>query len=64
MEPAEHRASVEQTLANARRRRLLVNAYLEDWSSGVRDSFDYVFAMVETLRRGGVKRIYLADTLA
>ncbi len=63
MQPSEHRASAEQTLANARRRRLLVNAYLEDWSSGVRDSFDYVFAMVETLRRGGVKRIYLADTL-
>src|SRR5262245_4435957 len=63
MEPAEHRASVEQTLANARRRGLHVNAYLEDWSSGVRDSFDYVFAMLETLRQGGVKRIYLADTL-
>jgi D-citramalate synthase len=63
MEPTEHRASAEQTLANARRRRLLVNAYLEDWSSGVRDSFDYVFAMVETLRRGGARRIYLADTL-
>jgi D-citramalate synthase len=63
MEPAEHRSSAEQTLAHARRRRLVVNAYLEDWSSGVRDSFDYVFAMVEALRRGGVKRIYLADTL-
>jgi D-citramalate synthase len=63
MEPAEHRSSAEQTLAHARRRRLFVNAYLEDWSSGVRDSFDYVFAMVEALRRGGVKRIYLADTL-
>src|SRR3990172_476550 len=63
MQPAEHRASVEQTPANARRRKLLVNAYLEDWSSGVRDSFDYVFAMVETLRKGGVETIYLADTL-
>ncbi len=63
LEPAEHRASALQTLANARRRRLLVNAYLEDWSSGVRDSFDYVFAMVETLRQGGVERIYLPDTL-
>jgi len=63
LEPAEHRAAVEQTLAHARRRRLVVNAYLEDWSSGVRDSFDYVFAMVEALRRGGAQRIYLADTL-
>ena len=63
MEPEEHRTSALKTLAHARRRRLTVNAYLEDWSSGVRDSFDYVFAMVEALRRGGIQRIYLADTL-
>jgi D-citramalate synthase len=63
MPPEQHRESVAQTLENARKRRLVVNAYLEDWSSGVRDSFDYVFAMVETLRSHGVKRIYLADTL-
>jgi D-citramalate synthase len=63
MEPAEHRAAAVQAIANARKRGLAVNAYLEDWSSGVRDSFDYVFAMVEALRRAGVLRIYLADTL-
>jgi D-citramalate synthase len=63
VEPAEHRAAAEQAIAHARRRGLAVNAYLEDWSSGVRDGFDYVFAMVEALRRAGVKRIYLADTL-
>jgi D-citramalate synthase len=63
MEPEQHRESVAQTLAQAKKRRLVVNAYLEDWSSGVRDSFDYVFAMVEALRSHGVKRIYLADTL-
>ena len=47
----------------ARRRRVRVNVYLEDWSSGVRESFDYVFAMVQHLRSLRVARIYLADTL-
>ncbi len=61
--PKTHRERVAATLAYARKRRLVVNAYLEDWSSGVRDSFDYVFAMVEVLREGGVRRIYLPDTL-
>ena len=41
----------------------MVNAYLEDWSNGVRDSFDYVFAMVTLLRDLGTRRVYLADTL-
>ena len=40
-----------------------MNVYLEDWSSGVRDSFDYVFAMVQLLAELRVDRIYLPDTL-
>ncbi len=61
--PEEHRAKISETIRYARRKRLTVNVYLEDWSRGVRDSFDYVFAMVETLRELRVARIYLADTL-
>ncbi len=61
--PHEHRAKISETIRYARRKRLTVNVYLEDWSRGVRDSFDYVFAMVETLRELRVARIYLADTL-
>jgi D-citramalate synthase len=61
--PEEHRAKVSETIRYARRKRLTVNVYLEDWSSGVRDSFDYVFAMVQQLRELRVARIYLADTL-
>ena len=63
VEPEVHREAARQTLSQARRRRILTNAYLEDWSNGVKDSFDYVFGMVETLREAGVSRIYLADTL-
>lgn len=61
--PEEHRARIAETVAQARRRRISVNAYLEDWSNGVRHSFDYVFALVRHLRALGVERIYLADTL-
>jgi D-citramalate synthase len=61
--PEEHRKAVTQTFRAAKRKRIKVNAYLEDWSNGVRDSFDYVFAMVELLRDLGALRIYLADTL-
>jgi len=61
--PEEHRKAVTQTFRAAKRKRIKVNAYLEDWSNGVRDSFDYVFAMVELLRDLGTLRIYLADTL-
>jgi len=61
--PEVHRRDVGTAMQYANKKGLLVNAYLEDWSSGVRDSFDYVFAMVQKLRECGVERIYLADTL-
>ncbi len=61
--PAQHRAKVEQTIRYARRKRLVVNVYLEDWSTGVRESFDYVFALVQLLRELRVARVYLPDTL-
>ncbi|MGH0031586.1 MAG: alpha-isopropylmalate synthase regulatory domain-containing protein [Myxococcota bacterium] len=63
MSPEEHRAAVTRTVRAAKRKRLKLNPYLEDWSNGVRDSFDYVFAMVQVLRELGVERIYLPDTL-
>ncbi|MDG2051092.1 MAG: alpha-isopropylmalate synthase regulatory domain-containing protein [Myxococcota bacterium] len=61
--PEVHRARIEETLRYARRKRLDINVYLEDWSQGVRESFDYVFALVESLRALRVARIYLPDTL-
>jgi D-citramalate synthase len=63
LSPEEHRAAVTRTVRAAKRKRFKLNPYLEDWSNGVRDSFDYVFAMVKLLRELGVERIYLPDTL-
>jgi len=61
--PEQHRKRVAETIAAAAKARIAVNVYLEDWSNGVRDSFDYVFAMVQMLRELPVERIYLPDTL-
>jgi D-citramalate synthase len=63
MTPEQHRKRVAQTFEAARKRRMTVNAYLEDWSSGVADSPEYVFAMTRHLIELGLARIYLADTL-
>ena len=63
MTPERHRTRVAETIRYARKRRLRVNVYLEDWSSGVGDSFDYVFAMMKELCGLPVERVYLADTL-
>lgn len=63
MSPEAHRATVEATIAYARESGLGVNVYLEDWSTGVRASFDYVARLVDAIARAGAKRVYLADTL-
>ena len=63
MTPEAHRARIEETVRHARRRKLTVNVYLEDWSNGVRDAYDYVFALTRMLCDLEVDRIYLPDTL-
>jgi D-citramalate synthase len=63
MTPEQHFKDIAETVRYARKRKLIVNVYLEDWSAGVQDGFDYVFASVENLRVLGVKRFYLPDTL-
>ncbi len=61
--PERHFKEIADTIRYAKRRRLIVNVYLEDWSSGVRNSFEYVFSHVQNLVGLGVKRVYLPDTL-
>ena len=61
--PATHWKRIAETVSYAKKRRIRVNVYLEDWSNGVRDSFDYVFGMVQALRELPIDRVYLPDTL-
>jgi D-citramalate synthase len=61
--PDEHIEQIEATVRHAHARDLEVNAYLEDWSNGIRDNAAYVEQVVEALLAAGVRRLYLADTL-
>ena len=62
-EPEEHFADVARNIRMAREAGLSVNLYLEDWSNGIKEGADYVFAMVDALQSEGICRIMLPDTL-
>ena len=59
----QHVAEILQTVAYAKERGLVVNAYLEDWSNGYRDSRDYVYSMMDQLKNCGISHFMLPDTL-
>ncbi len=63
MTPEAHRKQVATTLRYAKEQKVRCGVYLEDWSSGIKDSPEYVFAMMRTLGEHAVDRVYLADTL-
>lgn len=59
----EHLADIRRSLDYAASLGISVNVYLEDWSNGMKDSPDYVFALVEALKDTDIKRFMLPDTL-
>ncbi len=59
----QHVADIKADIAKATGMGISVNLYLEDWSNGMRNSPDYVFAMVDALRDESIKRFMLPDTL-
>lgn len=61
--PEEHIEDIKASLDYAAELGIGVNIYLEDWSSGMRDSPEYVFQLMEALLNTGVKRFMLPDTL-
>ena len=62
-EPEEHFADVARNIRMAREAGLSGNLYLEDWSNGIKEGADYVFAMVDALQSEDICRIMLPDTL-
>jgi D-citramalate synthase len=62
-EPEEHFEQVAKDIEYAVKQGIKVNVYLEDWSSGMRDSFQYVHAFMTRLESLPVERIMLPDTL-
>ncbi|MBR2372770.1 MAG: 2-isopropylmalate synthase [Lentisphaeria bacterium] len=61
--PERHFSDIRREVERAVGSGLKVNLYLEDWSSGVSDSFDYVLTMINFLRDLPVARFMLCDTL-
>ncbi len=61
--PEAHLQKIDEVVRYAKHKKVKVNVYLEDWSNGVRQSFDYVADLVRALMRLEVERIYLPDTL-
>lgn len=61
--PEEHVADILRVVAYAREQGIEVNAYLEDWSGGMKNSPDYVFQLMDALKDSGIKRFMLPDTL-
>lgn len=59
----EHVEDIRKTVAYARERGVRVNAYLEDWSNGYKDSRDYVFDLLEKIGELEIEHFMLPDTL-
>ena len=61
--PEQHIADIKKEVEYAHSQGFTVNLYLEDWSSGMRDSIDFVYQMMDELHTIGIKRFLLPDTL-
>ena len=61
--PEEHAADILRVIDYAEQQGLQTNIYLEDWSSGMKDSPDYVYQMMDALKDTPIRRFMLPDTL-
>lgn len=61
--PEEHIDDILSVVDYANELDIEVNVYLEDWSNGMKDSPEYVYRMVDELKRTSIKRFMLPDTL-
>ena len=61
--PEEHTERIIETVHYARQEDVQVNVYLEDWSNGARDNFDYVSGIMDAIQDLEIGRVLLADTL-
>lgn len=61
--PEEHIADVRAVVYYAQQQGITVNVYLEDWSSGMKDSPAYVYQLMDALTDLPIRRFMLPDTL-
>lgn len=61
--PEQHLVDIKKSIELAASRGIEVNIYLEDWSNGMKESPDYVYFMVDSLKNSGIRHFMLPDTL-
>ena len=61
--PEQHFADIRSVINLATAWGIEVNVYLEDWSNGIKNSPEYVFQFIDSLRDLPIKRFMLPDTL-
>lgn len=61
--PEEHLTDIREAVDYAQHKGMSVNLYLEDWSSGMSQSPEYVYQLMDGLKDTGIKRFLLPDTL-
>ncbi|OAV71271.1 2-isopropylmalate synthase [Bacteroidales bacterium Barb4] len=61
--PEQHFGDIRKVVEAADGMKIAVNVYLEDWSNGMKNSPDYVFTFIDSLRDLPVRRFMLPDTL-
>ena len=61
--PDEHIADIKGVVKKADEMGIRVNIYFEDWSNGMRNSPEYVYHMIDSLKETSIDRYMLPDTL-
>ncbi|MFC2112706.1 alpha-isopropylmalate synthase regulatory domain-containing protein [Bacteroidota bacterium] len=61
--PEEHLADLVAAIEYATSKDIISNLYLEDWSNGMRNSPEYVYFLMDTLKDHNIRRLMLPDTL-
>ena len=61
--PEQHAADITGQVMLAEEMGINVNLYLEDWSNGMKDSLDYVYYLIDSLKHLPIRRFMLPDTL-
>ncbi|MBN2214560.1 MAG: 2-isopropylmalate synthase [Bacteroidales bacterium] len=61
--PGEHLSDIRKSIEYAEKKGIRTNLYMEDWSNGMRNSKDYVFYMLDSLKDLPIMRFMLPDTL-
>ena len=61
--PEQHFRAIKENIALAESKGITTNVYLEDWSNGMRNAPDYVYAFLDFLATQNISRVLLPDTL-